>query len=346
MNKNKLDIIAYEIVEGCNLKCNFCARNATHGSINQLNLDQVDYLLSLLKKFGVPPQVALTGGEPLLHNDIIEITKKIEKYNISYSITTNGTIINENLLEFLHHSKLFRHFIISVDSSDKQIHNKIRGVENSFDKTNKFIQFVKKYNINFCINMTVSNENLLDIYKTVEWAKKIGAKDISIATVKPSGRGKAVLNFDELLIFSQQIKKSQKLIDSIFSVWVPEITIFLYDFKNYEDSYLSGEKYSCGFGNGSLHVDFFGNVKGCATCDYPLGNVYTHGFDLLDFWNNSEILCKIRDKHNLTGYCRTCKYVDFCGGCRCRAFAINGNLFGDDPYCPIIQKGIDYEKYV
>ena len=89
MNKNKLDIIAYEIVEGCNLKCNFCARNATHGSINQLNLDQVDYLLSLLKKFGVPPQVALTGGEPLLHNDIIEITKKIEKYNISYSITTN-----------------------------------------------------------------------------------------------------------------------------------------------------------------------------------------------------------------------------------------------------------------
>ena len=36
----------------------------------------------------------------------------------------------------------------------------------------------------------------------------------------------------------------------------------------------------------------------------------------------------------------------FCGGCRCRAYSLTGGLFGDDPYCPIVMKGDDYEAYV
>ena len=37
-----------------------------------------------------------------------------------------------------------------------------------------------------------------------------------------------------------------------------------------------------------------------------------------------------------SGVCGGCKYKKFCGGCRCRAYALKDNLFGDDPYCPLV----------
>ncbi len=337
---NRLEIVALEIVEGCNLKCDFCARNAEQGNVQELEIEKIEFVIEHIKKENVN-QVALTGGEPLLHSKILDIVKLLEMKKVQYSITTNGTILNRKLLEFLSESKYFKHFIISLDSYRAEVHDKIRGVLGTYKIVQDFIRYIRKCNIQFCINMTVNADNLTDIYLTAQYAKKIGAKDISVAMVRPDGRGTANFGMIEQKKYAEQINECYDLMDNKFFVWASEITIFLYDFEKYKNSYLLGEKFACSFANESLHIDYKGNIKGCATCNYNLGNIYENDFSLGEFWKNNEIICAVRNKSKLSGVCGKCEYKEFCGGCRCRAYAVTGDLFGDDLYCPIVQGTFD-----
>lgn len=336
-------IFALEIVEGCNLKCSFCARNAITTDLKQLDISKVKYFVESVTKKGFLPQIALTGGEPLLHDDIIKIITEIENNDIQYSITTNGTIINLNLLNRLSSSKYFKHFIISVDSVNSRRHDKVRGKEGAFKKTFEFINTLSELNIEYAVNMTVTRETIEDIYSTAAWAKKIGAKDISIATVKPSGRGDADFTEKDFVLFSKEIVKCKELIDDKFAVWVPEVTIFLYDFDNYKKSFERGDYFACGFGNETLHIDFNGNIKGCTTCELVLGYIYTDNFDFEYFVQSCDILQNMTEKTKYKGICGNCEYFYFCGGCRCRAYAVNKDIYSDDPYCPLVNGGIRYE---
>lgn len=341
-----INIVAIEIVDGCNLNCSFCARNSQIKQKDYISSDKMQTFLKLIDDMKEKPFIALTGGEPLLYDNIINLLDTIENHHLKYSITTNGTLLDFTLLKWLSKSKYFRHFIISVDSCFPDRHDRIRGVLGSFEKTKSFIDATRKLKIPFRINMTVDNDNHNDIVQRSIWAKQNGACDISISTVRPSGRGDAHLGLADIKNIFEQIKKSEYLTDDTFSVYAAETTIFLYDFEKYKKSFEIGECYNCSFADSSLHISFNGNIKGCATCDYSLGNIYDEGFSFDHFWISNKILNMVRDKTQLTGICKTCKFVNFCGGCRCRAFAMLGSILGDDPYCPIVQKGNEYENYV
>lgn len=341
-----IEIIALEIVEGCNLYCSFCARNASNSQLRFIDINKYNEFLDRLDDIKEKPSIAFTGGEPLLHPDIIDIVNNTIDRGYKFSITTNGTIQNENLFKICKRSNLFKHFIVSLDSYNQEIHNRIRGLNTAYIDTLNFIERINDLDISFAINMTVDKENYLDIDKTIKLSKEIGAKDISIASVKPSGRGEALLSLKELEDIAFQIKGNQDMIDEKFKVYATEITFFLYDMKNYITAFLDGEKWSCAFGDSSLHIKMNGDIQGCATCDYILGNIFIQNFNINNFWEKNETLSKVRNKANLSGFCKKCKYVEFCGGCRCRAYALTGDLLGDDLYCPLIIEGPSYEKYV
>lgn len=332
-----LNIVAIEVTEGCNLSCSFCARDASNINYENITIDQYQLFLDKVLDITPLPAIAFTGGEPLLHPKIKALIQKTIENNLKFSITTNGTITDDEVVKICKETIFFKHFIVSLDSFNARTHNQIRGHSSAFQRTMKFLKKLNFENIDFCINMTVDKENYLDVYNTIIFSKKLGAKDISIATVKPSGRGESNLSKQELNLVSQQIIESQNLIDEKFSVWASEVTFFLYDMPNYSSFIENGEVGSCSFGSHSLHIKRNGDIQGCATCNLILDNVYSKNFSFENFWNNNEILKKIRIKENLSGYCRECKYVKFCGGCRCRAYALTGDLFGDDLYCPLIE---------
>lgn len=93
---------------GCNFKCPFCHNGslAKGESDNELTTEEV---LSFLKKRqGMLDGVVITGGEPLLHKDIIEFIRQIKKLGFLVKLDTNGTnpemltqLVNENLLDYV-----------------------------------------------------------------------------------------------------------------------------------------------------------------------------------------------------------------------------------------------------
>lgn len=338
---NTLNIVAVELLAQCNLYCSFCIRNATNINKSIFPEAQFSIFVEQLTQFSAVPSLAFTGGEPLMLKNIEHYCEYAKKNNIPFSITTNGTIHRLDLIKSISDMPNFKHFIISIDSSNVEMHNSIRGGKNSLQKTIAFTEYLKAINCQFCINMTVSDQNYLDVFDTIHFAKKLGAKDISVATVKPNGRGDATLTKEMRNKIASQIIECKPLIDDSFKLWSTEVTFFLYDFEQYKEMIERGDTNSCAFGNSTLHVQVDGTVLGCTACDLPLGNVFNQSKEYLEaIWNNDTLLNQIRSKQNLESTCGSCKFKQFCGGCRCRAKGVYDNIFADDPYCPIVQKEI------
>lgn len=335
---NHLNIIALEILEGCNLFCEFCVRNATNNLTNKVSIKNYKQVINNLKYFEKPPNIALTGGEPFLQTNLLEFCKINDANKIGFSITTNATIKKRSIIDFCANSNYFRHFIISIDSFKQEKHDAIRG-NKAFERSMKFIKYIKEKHIPFGINMTVSEDNYLDVYDTILFAKNIGAKDISVATVKPNGRGEATFTLDKLKIIAEQIIKNKHLISDDFKVWATEVTFFLYDFDEYKNHIKNGDTGSCQFADSTLHLRANGDILGCTACeDKILGNLFeqTNPAYLEEIWNDSPILNSVRNKKHLKGKCGNCEFLEFCGGCRCRANGVQNDLFAEDPYCPIV----------
>jgi radical SAM protein with 4Fe4S-binding SPASM domain len=83
-----------------------------------------------------------------------------------------------------------------------------------------------------------------------------------------------------------------------------------------------------------LFVSHRGDVYPCGYLPVNCGNVLQS--TLLEIWEGSPDLARMRDTAALEGKCGLCGYKQVCGGCRGRAFAATGNYMAEEPFCAYI----------
>jgi radical SAM protein with 4Fe4S-binding SPASM domain len=99
-------------------------------------------------------------------------------------------------------------------------------------------------------------------------------------------------------------------------------------------------KFSTGGSKGCLAgqliclIDVDGNVLPCSYFPKAAGNVREQRFK--DIWENSELFRDMRDFKSYTGRCGSCEYVNVCGGCRARAYAMHGDYMAEEPFCTYV----------
>ena len=87
----------------------------------------------------------------------------------------------------------------------------------------------------------------------------------------------------------------------------------------------------CLAGSGIVFVSSKGDVRPCGYMNHTVGNILQSSLD--DLWHKDETMISLRDEGALTGICGGCSFRFKCGGCRSRALAVSGDLFGDEPMC-------------
>jgi len=118
------------ITRRCNLRCQFCHRegeeNHTETSADEMTVDEIVRIAQVAARVGIS-RIKLTGGEPLMRKDIVEIVKGIASIPrvTDLSMTTNGTML-AFLAEELHTSGL-RRVNISVPTLEGEIYGKLTG---------------------------------------------------------------------------------------------------------------------------------------------------------------------------------------------------------------------------
>ncbi len=162
--------LSLAITNKCNLNCSFCHIEKGKTSLS------VDTIIKLCKEFDRLGtfDIAIGGGEPLIHKDLPQICKRIwEETSLGLSITTNGTLLNSELISELKNYVSFLR--ISIDSVNQNVYKSIRNYD--IDVIASKLLLLKN-KIPFGINAVINSQTILDLNKLLEFALKYGAEEL------------------------------------------------------------------------------------------------------------------------------------------------------------------------
>jgi MoaA/NifB/PqqE/SkfB family radical SAM enzyme len=120
------------------------------------------------KQLGVQ-DIAITGGEPLLHADFFQILKSLRGHNFRLALFTNGTLLNDRHLSALRRVNI-RFVQISLYAINPCVHDKMTGLKGSHAKTIDTIQQCIGANIPVFVSVPVCKINMEDALNVIEWA--------------------------------------------------------------------------------------------------------------------------------------------------------------------------------
>ena len=341
-HSNTLRLVAWETTRRCNLACKHCRAVAEdHPYDNELDTNASFRLLEQIKKVG-DPIIILTGGEPLLRDDIFDIAAFGTKLGLRMVMAPNGTLITRDIAEKMKKSGIKR-ISVSLDGSTPETHDTFRGLENAFKHSIRGIKIAKQAGIEFQINTTITKTNLDQIPKILELAENLGAVAHHIFLLVPTGRGKYIVDseinakeYEETLNWFYD--QSQKTSLQLKATCAPHYYRILRQRAKKDGKKVSFETHGldavtrgCLAGTGFCFVSHVGRVQTCGFLDVECGDITQQTFK--DVWENSQVFNKLRDFNNLEGKCGICEYKRVCGGCRARAYEATGNYLAEEPLC-------------
>ena len=102
-------------------------------------------------------------------------------------------------------------------------------------------------------------------------------------------------------------------------------------FKRRNLKFSTGGSKGCLAGQLICLIDVDGEVLPCSYFPKSAGNI--HQIPFKKIWEESELFLKLRDFKNYGDNCGRCEYVNVCGGCRARAYAMTGDYLAQEPFC-------------
>lgn len=185
--KPKLNNVQFAVTNRCNLSCIHCSYNASNiNGEDYLSTQQIKDCIDKFISIGVE-HITITGGEPLLRKDILEILDYTRShFSGNLTLMTNGLLINENNVDQL--ITYLNSFNISIDGIDEETCSKIRG-KGVFDKVVKVINLLKMKDVkNIEVSMVVTDITQNYVSKFRSLAKEWGVTPC-IRYFSPIGRG-------------------------------------------------------------------------------------------------------------------------------------------------------------
>ena len=337
-----LRLVAWETTRNCNLACVHCRASATTGPhTGELDTGEAFRLLDQISEVA-KPIVILTGGEPLLREDIFDIASYGTEKGLRMVMAPNGTLIDDNVARRLIDSGIKR-ISISLDGATAQSHDEFRKVDGAFEGAVSAMKIAKKVGLDFQVNTTITKTNLEQIPKIQQLAVKMGAVAHHIFLLVPTGRGKYIVDkainadeYEETLnwFYDQRDKTPLEL----KATCAPHYYRILRQKAKEEGKSVSFQSHGldavtrgCLGGIGFCFVSHRGDVQPCGFLDANCGNVRENSFS--EIWNQSRVLTDLRNYDKLKGKCNPCEFKRVCGGCRARAYEATGDYLTEEPLC-------------
>ena len=176
--------VLFHITSQCNLRCKHCFVDAGSEGKNSFSYDKIMEIVKDLKELKVN-LVAFSGGEPTLRPDFIEILEETDKIGLRACLVSNGTLITEKFASRL--NGLLRDALISIDGP-KEYHDFFRGVTGTYVRSMKGVKVLKKHDIPFSLQFTVTKKSWKYIDWIAELASQLGAKTLKLEPLFTVGR--------------------------------------------------------------------------------------------------------------------------------------------------------------
>ncbi len=346
----ELKWLAWEITRRCNLRCVHCRSSSELEIKGHLDFSTREGLRILddISSFA-KPVVVLSGGEPLLRKDVFDLAAYGRDKGLRMCLATNGTLVTPKICDRIKDAGI-KMVSLSLDGSTAKIHDNFRNQPGAFEGTVNAARLFRERGIDFLINSSFTKRNQEDIPNVYRLAKEMGATAWYMFMIVPTGRGEDIMeelispeDYEAILEWHYEMEKSEET----FLVR-PTCAPHYYRVRM-QRAKQDGErvhqrtlKFSTGGSKGCLAgqlialIDVDGNVLPCSYFPLAAGNI--RKTPMKEIWENSPLFKELRDFSGYKGRCGACEYIRVCGGCRARAYAVNGDYLAEEPFCNYVPR--------
>jgi pyrroloquinoline quinone biosynthesis protein E len=322
-----------ELTYRCPLHCVFCYNpvdfDAT-GRRDELTTGEWVNVLRQARAMG-SVQLGLSGGEPLMRDDLEEIIAEAHRLGYYTNLLTSGVGLNEARIKAFKGGGL-DHIQLSFQDSTQEINDFLSGTK-TFELKMKVARLIKDHGYPMVMNVVLHRLNIDHIGKLIEMAAEMGAEYLELANSQYYSW--AHLNRAHLLPSRDQIERAEDTVRAWRERLGDRIRI-LFVVPDYHEQ--RPKKCMNGWGNVFLTVTPDGTALPCHTAkmlpglDFP--NVKTS--TVKDIWYTSDAFNAYRGDAWMKEPCRSCpeKERDL-GGCRCQAYLLTQDATHADPVCAL-----------
>ncbi len=311
--------LQWEVVSDCNHKCIHCYNYWRADGMSVETCAKFDEITTQIIE-RKPLYLAITGGEPMLvFSHIQPCISRMRAAGITVSISTNGTLITEEIARYLSENHI--DLVISLPSIDRKICDSVCCAENVVGKLEKVFPLLKENHISTTINVVINKLNISTLYDTLKAINGWGFVARVGMAQRPINASSEYLKYeldkaDFKNIVRQTLNAKRDFrMDVDFSVCIPDCAF------GSEDGVEEIQKGDCFAGTIAYAIDTAGNVKACQCDTRTYGNILTDSFEEI-YKNMSEW----RNGSLIPDECKKCNKVRSCrGGCRVESYANTGD---------------------
>jgi len=366
-------VVSWNLTYRCNLACEHCYLDAggtplvgteNFADRSELGTDECFRVIDEIADFAPECVTILTGGEPLLRRDILEIVRRAAERELWVVVGTNGVRITENVAKRLAEAGA-RGLSLSLDALDPDRHDRFRKVRGAWQNTVEGAEILNRTGLPFIVQTTAGSHNLGELEAIADFAHdRLAAKVWNLYFLVPTGRGQFVSDitpaqYDEVLASLYRIQRKYDGRMLVNAKCAPHYIKTVLENAPQPASGQAGAgtgptatnvESGNGFWPGSSPIrTYSGGAGGCPAgthymgirpngdvtpCPYlPLFAGTLRSSSLADLWTSSELFAGIRRRTSLGGRCGECEMNGHCGGCRARAYGMTGDLMAEDPLC-------------
>ncbi len=344
-------VVIWNLIRRCNLTCKHCyTTSADIDFPGELSTPEIYAVMDDLKNFKVPVLI-LSGGEPLLHPDIFDISRRAKNMGFYVALSSNGTKISEANIDQIADID-YQYIGVSLDGI-KDTHDRFRRVQGSFDQALHGIDLCLEKGIKVGIRFTLTQDNAHDFPGLLTLMDDKNIDKFYLSHLNYGGRGNKNRKDDAHYAMTRQTM--DLLFDTCYD-WLKagkdrefvtgnndaDGVYFLHWVTRHfpEKARHIKAKLEQWGGNASgvnvANIDNLGNVHpDTFWWHYDLGNVRKRAFSEIWMDRSDPLMNGLKQTPRpLEGRCATCHYQAICNGnTRVRAAQTSENPWAEDPGC-------------
>ena len=342
-------VVVWNCTRRCNLACRHCYSDSTSRRYEEMSTAEALAFLDDIAAFG-SPALLLSGGEPFMRPDLLELMGEARSRGLAVTISSNGTLVTTEGARAVAEAGV-RYVGISVDGLEAD-HDAFRGRRGAYRRAMAGIAALKAEGVRVGIRVTLTATAIAALPDLFAMVEREGIDRACFYHLVPAGRG----------VSQEAVEPSdvRRAVEGIFawSEWLVErgAPVEVLTVDNYADgpalymrtrrrdpalaerirerlAWNGGARNASGVGLAA--VDWLGRVKPDQFWSGPvLGSVRER--PLSRIWTDPPLeLRRLRARTSrLVGRCAGCRFVDLCGGgLASRALASGAGLEGSDPAC-------------
>ena len=326
-------IVSWNITAACHLRCPHCYLDARRRRPQELSTAEGLGLIDQMADAGTQLLI-LTGGEPLLREDLPSLARHATDRGIRVVLGTTGMQIDLAKAKLLKESGVLAAGI-SIDSLIPARHDEFRGMPGAWQKAVDGIDACRAEGLDVLIHTTAMKMNQDEIPALIDFAREKSARAFHLFFLVCTGRGERMTDltsqeYERLLalILDKQEAYPGMMVRARCAPYIGRMAAQ----RGLPLSWSAG----CIAGTSYCRVTPSGFVTPCPYMPTTAGNVREQSFG--DIWETSNVLGQFRSPDmSLKGKCGECYFSrgdnPACIGCRARALALEGDALAADPWC-------------